>query len=232
MCNILITGSNRGLGLEWVRQYAREGCRVYATCRHPMEAHALQELAKTYDRVSTHRMDVTKMDEINALSVELLEEPIDILINNAGIYLEKYRDVGLGMLNYQDWIKTFEINTLGPVRVTEAFAENVARSKRKQVVVTSTHMASIADIAAPGAYYYRSTKAALNAVMEGLSHELERKGIGLLLLHPGHVRTRMGGGGTDLMPPESVQGMKTLVDQFTMEDMGRFFRYDGVEMPW
>src|SRR6056297_1968899 len=172
------------------------------------------------------------MDEINALSVELLEEPIDILINNAGIYLEKYRDVGLGMLNYQDWIKTFEINTLGPVRVTEAFAENVARSKRKQVVVTSTHMASIADIAAPGAYYYRSTKAALNAVMEGLSHELERKGIGLLLLHPGHVRTRMGGGGTDLMPPESVQGMKTLVDQFSMEDMGRFFRYDGVEMPW
>ncbi len=232
MCNILITGSNRGLGLEWVRQYAREGCRVYATCRHPVEAHALQELVRTYDRISTHRMDVTKVDEINALSVELLEEPIDILINNAGIYLEKYRDVGLGMLNYQDWIKTFEINTLGPVRVTEAFVENVARSKRKQVAVTSTHMASIADIAAPGAYYYRSTKAALNAVMEGLSHELERKGIGLLLLHPGHVRTRMGGGGTDLMPHESVQGMKTLVDRFTMEDMGRFFRYDGVEMPW
>lgn len=232
MCNILITGSNRGLGLEWVRQYAGEGCRVFAACRHPCEANDLQALVDKHDKVSIHRMDVTKPDEINALAVDLLEQPIDILINNAGIYLEKYWDVGLRKLNYQDWIKTFEVNTLGPVRVTEAFMDNVARSSRRQVVVTSTHMASIADIAEPGAYYYRSTKAALNAVMEGLSHELEEKKVGLLILHPGHVQTRMGGGGTSLMPPESVRGMRALVDQFTMKNTGRFFRYDGLEMPW
>lgn len=232
MCNILITGSNRGLGLEWVRQYASEGCRVFAACRHPCEANDLQSLVDKHDKVSIHRMDVTKPDEINALAVDLLEQPIDILINNAGIYLEKYWDVGLRKLNYQDWIKTFEVNTLGPVRVTEAFMDNIARSSRRQVVVTSTHMASIADIAEPGAYYYRSTKAALNAVMEGLSHELEEKKVGLLILHPGHVQTRMGGGGTSLMPPESVRGMRALVDQFTMKNTGRFFRYDGLEMPW
>ena len=141
-----------------------------------------------------------------------------------GIYLEKYRDVGLGSLNYMDWIKTFEINALGPVRVVETFWPNVARSERRQVVITSTHMASIADIAVPGAYYYRSTKAALNAVMEGVSHEMEKQVIGLLILHPGHVKTRMGGGGTTLMPPESVQGMRSLVDAFTMDNTGRFFR--------
>jgi NAD(P)-dependent dehydrogenase (short-subunit alcohol dehydrogenase family) len=209
-----------------------EGCRVFATCKHPCEANELMALAEKYPKVSIHRMDVTRVDEINALAVELLEVPVDILINNAGIYLEKYRDVGLGTLNYQDWMKTFEVNTVGPVRVTEAFVDNVARSSRRQVVVTSTHMASIADIAVPGAYYYRSTKAALNAVMEGLSHELENKQVGLLILHPGHVKTRMGGGGTELMPPESVQGMRALVDNFSMKDTGRFFRYDGVEMPW
>jgi NAD(P)-dependent dehydrogenase (short-subunit alcohol dehydrogenase family) len=232
MSTILVTGSNRGLGLEWVRQYAREGHRVYATCRHPSEAYELQKLGQEFAGVSIHRMDVTKVDELYAMSVEILEEPVDILISNAGIYLEKYRDVALGSLNYMDWMKTFEINALGPVRVVETFLPNVVRSSRRQVVVTSTHMASIADFAVPGAYYYRSTKAALNAVMEGLSHELEQQGVGLLIVHPGHVKTRMGGGGTTLMPPESVQGMKALVDQFTMQDTGRFIRYDGVEMPW
>ncbi len=232
MDTVLVTGSNRGLGLEWVRQFAEDDCRVYATCRHPSEAFELQDLAARHEQVSVHRMDVTRVDEIYAMTVELLDKPVDILVSNAGIYLEKYRDVGLGTLNYSDWIKTFEINALGPVRVVEAFTPNVALSRRKQVVVTSTHMASIADIAVPGAYYYRSTKAALNAVMEGLSHELEAQGIGLLILHPGHVKTRMGGGGTELMPPESVQGMRSLVDGFTMNDTGRFFRYDGVEMPW
>jgi NAD(P)-dependent dehydrogenase (short-subunit alcohol dehydrogenase family) len=93
-------------------------------------------------------------------------------------------------------------------------------------------MASIADIVAPGAYYYRSTKAALNAVMEGLTHELRPKGIGVLILHPGWVRTRMGGEGTSLMPPESVRGMRALVEKFTLEQSGRFYRYDGVVMPW
>jgi len=232
MPSILITGSNRGLGLEWVRQYAELGWRVYATCRHPLEAPELQDLAAQNRQVTIHRLDVTKIEEMNALSVELRKEPIDVLVNNAGVYLEKYRDVELNKICYEQWLYTFQVNTLGAVRMTRAFCEHVARSEKKLVVVISTHMASIADITAPGAYYYRSTKAALNAVMEGITFELKPRGIGVLLLHPGWVQTRMGGEGTSLMPPESVKGMRALVDQFTLQQSGRFFRYDGIEMPW
>lgn len=232
MASVLVTGSNRGLGLEWVRQYAREEWRVYATCRHPMEARELKALAEQEKRISVHRLDVTKPEEINALAVDLMKEPIDLLVNNAGVYLEKFAEVGLRKIRYEDWIYTFQVNTLGAVRVTEAFQEHLARSERRLVVVISTHMASIADIAAPGAYYYRSTKAALNAVMEGLTHELRPKGVGVLILHPGWVQTRMGGEGTPLMPSESVQGMRSLVEKFALNESGRFFRYDGVKMPW
>ncbi len=232
MSAVLVTGSNRGLGLEWIRQYTAEGWRVYATCRHPSEAQELIALADREKWLSIHRLDVTKPDEINALSVELREEPIDLLINNAGVYLEKYMEVGLRRIRYEDWEYFFRVNTLGAVRVTEAFQEHIARSEKRLVVVISTHMASIADIATPGAYYYRSTKAALNTVMEGLTHELRLKDIGVLILHPGWVRTRMGGEGTSLMPPESVQGMRSLIKKFTLEDSGLFFRYDGVTMPW
>jgi NAD(P)-dependent dehydrogenase (short-subunit alcohol dehydrogenase family) len=232
MPTVLVTGSNRGIGLEWVRQDAAEGWRVHATCRQPSEAKELQELADNEKRISIHRMDVTKPDEINALAVELMKEPIDLVVNNAGVYLEKFMEVGLRKIRYEDWEYSFRVNTLGAVRVTEAFQEHIARSEKQLVAVISTHMASIADIVAPGAYYYRSTKAALNAVMEGLTHELRPKGIGVLILHPGWVRTRMGGEGTSLMPPESVRGMRALVEKFTLEQSGRFYRYDGVVMPW
>jgi NAD(P)-dependent dehydrogenase (short-subunit alcohol dehydrogenase family) len=177
-------------------------------------------------------MDVTKPDEINALAVELMKDPIDLVVNNAGVYLEKYKEVVLRGIRFDDWEYSFRVNTLGAVRVTDAFQENVARSEKRLIAVISTHMACIADIAEPGAYYYRSTKAALNAAMEGLTHELRPKGIGVLLLHPGWVRTRMGGEGTSLMPPESVRGMRSLVENFSLEKSGCFYRYDGVVMPW
>ncbi len=232
MPTVLVTGSNRGIGLEWVRQYAAEGWCVYATCRQPSEAQELQDLADREEGISIHRMDVTRPDEINAVAVELMKESIDLLVNNAGVYLEKFIEVGLRRIRYEDWEYSFRVNTLGAVRVTEAFQEHVVRSEKRLVAVVSTHMASIGDIVAPGAYYYRSTKAALNAVMEGLTHELRPKGIGVLILHPGWVRTRMGGEGASLRPPESVRGMRSLVEKFTLEDSGRFYRYDGVVMPW
>ena len=232
MPNVLITGSNRGLGLEWVRQYAEEGWRVFATCRQPTEADELNTFVSSRENVSVHRLDVTRPDEINGLAVELMRESIDVLVNNAGVYLEKFTEVGLGKIRYEDWKYTYQVNTLGAVRVTEAFQKHVARSERRLVVAISTHMASITDILTPDAYYYRSTKAALNAAMRGISHELKESGIGLLLLHPGWVRTRMGGEGTDLLPPESVRGMRGLVENFKPEHSGRFFRYDGVEMDW
>lgn len=232
MATTLITGSNRGLGLEWVRQYAEEGWKIHATCRHPLEAKELQGLAEGNKNISIHRMDVTNPHEINALSVKLRNEPIDLLINNAGIYLEKYSDLELAHISYDEWLYAFQVNTIGAIRVTRAFQENLEKGTRPVVVIITSHMASIADIAAPGAYYYRSTKAALNAAMEGIAFELKPKGVGVLLLHPGWVRTRMGGEGAPLQAPESVRGMRSLVEHFDIEDSGRFFRYDGIEMPW
>ena len=232
MTSVLVTGSNRGLGLEWVKQYAKEGWQVFATCRHPTEAFDLQDLSIRQKNISIHRLDVTKPDEINAVAVELLNESIDVLLNNAGVYLEKFWEVSLGCLRYEDWEYTFQVNTMGAVRLAEAFQDHVARSKKRLIATISTHMGSITDIDEPGSYYYRSSKAALNAAMKGLSRELKPLRIGVLLLHPGWVRTRMGGQDTSLLPPESVRSMRKLVENFTIEQTGRFYRYDGIEMPW
>ena len=232
LTRVLITGSNRGLGLEWVKQYAESGWEVFATCRRPGEAADLQDLAVHYRNITIHRLDVTRPDEINAVAVELQNETIDLLLNNAGVYLEKYLDVRLGRLRYEDWVYTFQVNTLGAVRLAEAFHDHIVESRKRLIVVVSTHMACITDINKAGSYYYTSSKAALNAAIKGLSCELRTEGIGVLLLHPGWVKTRMGGPDTSLLPPDSVRGMRRLIEQFTIEQTGRFFRYDGVEMPW
>jgi NAD(P)-dependent dehydrogenase (short-subunit alcohol dehydrogenase family) len=228
--SILITGSNRGLGLEWTRQYADDGWRVFATCRHPAEARELQEFAKEHRSVSIHRLDVTVQEDIRALCWELEGAPIDILLSNAGVYLEKGQPQR-GYLSYEDWIRTFEVNTIGTARIIEAFVDNVEMSRKRLVVAISSHMGSIADIGSLGSYYNRSSKAALNAVMHGLSVELKARGIGVLILHPGGVKTRMGPP-HGISPEESVRGMRPVIERFTLVDTGRFIRYDGTEMPW
>lgn len=230
MPSIFITGTNRGLGLEWVRQYARDGWRVYASCRHPAEAGALRKLADEYGLVSIHRLDVTKADDVRAIIWEMEGKPIDLLVCNAGVYLEKGRPE-FGCLRYSEWGTTFEVNTQGAVRIVEALVGNVERSEKKLIVAISSHMGSISDIQGPGSYYYRSSKAALNAVMQGLSAELQARGVGVLILHPGGVRTRMGPRG-GISPEESVNGMRRIAEGFTLADTGRFFRYDGQELPW
>lgn len=232
MSSILITGSNRGLGLEWVQQYARDGWRVYATCRHPDQAESLQQLARDYSQVSVHELDVTRAEQITRLAGELGEVPIDILVNNAGVYFERWGKDKLGSIRYDDWQETFAVNTLGPMRVSEAFLEQVAGSERRLVVVISSHMGSIADITGGNDYAYRSSKAALNAAMKGLSHEVAPRQVGVLLLHPGWVRTRMGGPSAPYSPAESVKGMRRIIDRFTLSHTGRFVRFDGTEMPW
>ena len=231
MDSILVTGANRGLGLEWCRQYALAGWRVYATCRHPETADDLRALANRHDRLSLHRLDVTDAESVYALRAELKEAPIDVLVNNAGVYLEKYAPDAA--IRYDEWLQTLAVNTLGAVRVSEALAHNVARSRRRLVLAISSHMGSIADISAPGSYYYRSSKAALNAAMKGLALAYRPLGIGVLILHPGWVKTRMGGFNEAPLTPEvSVAGMRRLVEAYTPEMSGRFYRYDGRELPW
>lgn len=230
MPNVLITGANRGLGLTWTRQYAEEGWRVFATCRHPAEARDLQRLAERRPNINIHRLDITVTEDLRAIHWQLQDEPIDVLLNNAGVYLEKGR-TAFGHLRYDEWRRTLEVNTFGAIRVTEALWENVAQSDKRLVVIVTSRMGSIGDIKSGGSYYYRSSKAALNAATRGLAAELEPRGIGVLLIHPGGVMTRMGPV-EGLTTEESVRGMRALVERFSMTDSGRFFSYDGSELPW
>ncbi len=228
MPSVLITGSNRGLGLEWARQYAIESWRVYATCRHPAEAADLHKLAEKHSNLTLHRLDVTRTEDIRAIVHEVGGQPIDVLLSNAGVYLEKGRPE-FGCFRYQEWAQTIDVNTFGGMRVAEALVDNVAASRKKLIVAISSHMGSISDIQSPDSYYYRSSKAALNAAMQALSHQLRPLGVGVLILHPGGVKTRMGPG---MAPETSVRGMRQIIDRFTMADTGRFLRWDGAEMPW
>lgn len=231
MPTILITGANRGLGLEWTRQCLEAGWRVIATCRHPESAEHLRQVVAGHPQAVIHRLDVTDVQDLASLRMELETEPIDVLLNNAGVYLDK-SDPGLGGLHFEAWQPSFAVNTLGPARVTETFLDNLARGRRKLVVAITSHMGAIAEIESPGAYAYRASKSALNAVMKGMSLELKDRGVGVLLLHPGWVRTRMGGPEGRLRASESVAGMLALVDSFSLRQTGRFLRYDSTVIPW
>jgi NAD(P)-dependent dehydrogenase (short-subunit alcohol dehydrogenase family) len=232
MRRVLITGSNRGLGLEWVRQCAGRHWRVFATCRDPDSAADLQHLADQGASVSMHRLDVTDPGQFGDLAQTLRDETIDLLVINAGVYFERWGQDPIVSIRFDDWEETFRVNALGPMRVTEALLPHLARGERPLVLAISSHMGSIADIDAPRDYAYRSSKAALNAAMHGLAHELQPRGIGVLLLHPGWVRTRMGGSSAPISPEESVRGMLALVDRYEPSLSGGFFRFDGARMPW
>ncbi|MBT8125324.1 MAG: SDR family oxidoreductase [Gammaproteobacteria bacterium] len=231
MQSILITGCNRGLGLEWVRLYAQQGWQVFATCRNPNKANELHSIAKKYNNVIIYQLDVTNHNETVALAKELSVYAIDILINNAGVYLDK-NNSSIGSLDYKSWEETFRVNTLGPIRVSEAFLQHITASEKRLIVNISSHMGSIADIQTTGSYYYRSSKAALNAAMKSLSIELRSKNIGVLLLHPGWVQTDLGGKNATLTTKQSVLSMHDVIEQFSIEKTGKFIRYDGFLMPW
>ena len=232
MMRILITGSNRGLGLEWARQYSELGWRVNATCRFPEQAHDLQQLAAQHPTLTVHRLDVTNPDHIQQLARELQDQPLDILVNNAGVYFERWGKDKLGNIDFDAWLETYQVNVLGAVRVTEALRNQLAQGYKRLVVMTTSHMGSIAETAGPNDYAYRSSKAALNAVVKGLNYELAALGIGILLVHPGWVRTRMGGNQGRFSVSESVGNMRKLVDRFSQKDSGCFYRYDGSRIPW
>jgi NAD(P)-dependent dehydrogenase (short-subunit alcohol dehydrogenase family) len=231
MPTILISGANRGIGLEFARQYTEAGWRVFATCRHPAEAGELQSLARR-DNISVHRLDVTRPEDIYDIAWVMREQALDVLVNNAGIYLEwHYLGPGLGAIRYDDWLRTIEVNTFGAVRLTEKLYPNIKNSERRLVATITSHMGSISDIHNPGSYYYRSSKAALNAAMQGLAEALRPHGIGVLLLHPGGVKTRMGPS-DGISPERSVSGMRDMIERFDIAETGSFLNYEGTTMPW
>ena len=232
MNTVLITGANRGIGLEFARQYAADGWQVVACCRQPQQAEALNRLADQYkDRFSIHRLDVRELAEIDQLSHKLQDLPIDILINNAGVYPHA-QNGEFGHISYDDWMEAFRVNTFAPLKMVEALIEQIACSQLKIVATITSKMGSIADNQRGGSYIYRSSKAAVNTVVKSLAIDLQPRGIIAVLLHPGWVQTDMGGRGALISTKQSVTGMKSILDRVTHSDTGKFIAYDGQHIPW
>jgi|APTNR8051073442_1049403.scaffolds.fasta_scaffold17061_2 NAD(P)-dependent dehydrogenase (short-subunit alcohol dehydrogenase family) len=227
MPTCLITGANRGIGLEFARQYAADGWSVIGTCRRPELALALRRIEGD---VRIEPLDVTDFAQIERLARTLDGIPIDLLLNNAGIYGP--RVMPYDSVDYAAWAEVMRVNAMSPLKVSAVFTRNVAWSRRKLIVTLTSSMGSIGDNASGGAYVYRSSKAALNAVMRSLSIDLRPKEITVVVVHPGWVRTDMGGSGAKLDPFESVAGMRGLFDRLTPDDSGRFLDYAGRELSW
>lgn len=220
---VLITGANRGIGLELARQYAADGWTVIGTARRPAGADELAALD-----VEIMQLDVTDRESIAALAASLDGRAIDMLINNAGIFP---RVSEIENVDADDYMQTLAVNTLGPVLVTQAVMPNLREGELKQVVNITSGLASI-ERNSGGFYGYRESKAALNMFTSTLAAELGDDGFIALALHPGWVRTDMGGANANLSPEESVSGMRTVIDGLTPEHNGRYFGYDGSEVAW
>ncbi len=228
--SLLISGANRGIGLELTRQYATAGWRVFACCRAPERADALQRLAADNPNIRLHPLDVTNREQIESLARALTDQPIDILFNNAGIY-GPY-DVRFGHTDTSAWRECFEVNCIAPMKLTEALVDNVAASEKKIVAAMTSKMGSMADNGSGGSYLYRSSKAALNAAMKSAAIDLKPRGITVALLHPGWVLTDMGGPNAEITTEQSAQQLRRILDQLTPTQSGTFFDIDGSVIPW
>jgi NAD(P)-dependent dehydrogenase (short-subunit alcohol dehydrogenase family) len=232
MPTILITGTNRGIGLELTRQYLADGWRIYACCREPAKADDLNALAEASNgQITVHALDISSDEQRQALAAELLGIPLDILFNNAGVY-GNWDYQGFGQSNAADWQRTLDINVIAPMQMMELFADNVAMSEQKTIANMSSKMGSMADNGSGGSYIYRSSKAALNAVCVSASKNLAERGIKVAVLHPGWVRTDMGGENGELSVEESASALRKNIATMTEADSGRFMDIDGTTIPW
>lgn len=232
MSTALITGANRGIGLELIRQYAADGWRVLACCRQPDSADALNKLALQHPGlVHIHQLDVSDLAQIDHLAKALADESIDLLMNNAGVYSDDDFK-GFGHTNYEKWMHAFQVNTMAPLKMAEAFVKQVAKSEKKIIATISSKMGSIDDNTSGGAYLYRSSKVAVNMVVKSLSLDLKDQGITAVVFNPGWVLTDMGGPNAVIPVEQSVRGLRKVIGQLTQADSGKFFNYDGAEIAW
>jgi len=231
MPTILITGANRGLGLEFARQYLDEGYAVIAACRHPDKAQALRQLERDSKGGCTLlELDVADGASVRHAAARLPQTAIDILINCAGVIGADGQSIG--SLDYDDWRQVLEVNLIGPARVCEAFLEHVAQSERRLIITITSGMGSLADNTSGGSIPYRTSKAAVNMLMRSAAIDLKSRGFTLVVLNPGWVKTDMGGPNAKLSPGESVGAMRLLIAKLGPKDTGRFYNYDGREYPW
>jgi NAD(P)-dependent dehydrogenase (short-subunit alcohol dehydrogenase family) len=227
---ILITGSNRGIGLELVHQYAAQGWQVHACCRRPDQATALNRLGEQFPDITLHTLDVAQQGQVQQLAAHLHDHPIDILFNNAGIYGPD--DAVFGNTDEARWLECLHINVIAPMKMMEAFLTHVAASKHKLIAAMSSKMGSMADNGSGGSYIYRSSKAALNAVMKSAAIDLAPRGVKVAILHPGWVQTDMGGPNAEITVAQSVGRMREILGTVTPKNSGTFFDIDGSSIPW
>lgn len=228
MATVLITGTSRGIGLAFTKQYAQDGWQVIACCRAPERALALQTLAKTHNNIQLIDLDVANFEQIDLVAAQLKNTPIDVLINNAGVYPES----SLTDTDFKDWATAFKINSMAPLRMTQAFLPNLVQGKQKKVATLSSKMGSIDDNTSGSEYIYRSSKVAVNMVMKSLSLDLAQYKIAVVILHPGWVITDMGGPNGLIDAKTSVTGLRQVIENLSLENSGRFIGYNGQEVAW
>lgn len=225
---VLTTGSNRGIGLEFVKQYAADGWNVIACCREPQSASELQILAKRHQNIQIIALDVADFAQIDAIALQLKDQKIDVLINNAGVYPAS----SLDDVDYDDWEQAFKINSMAPFKMIDAFTPHVAASQLKKIATLSSKMGSLDDNTSGGSYIYRTSKAATNMVMKSLSIDLKPYGISVVTLHPGWVQTDMGGHNALINTQTSVLGLRQVIAHLSPSNSGKFIAFDGQEIAW
>ena len=226
MPTLLITGANRGIGLEFARQYAADGWTVHATARDPGAATELTALGG----VEVHALDIGDGAAVDALADTIKDVRLDLLINNAGV--SGVENAALGEIDYDGWLEVLRINAISPLRVTEAFLPHLERAATRLIVFLSSRAGSITNNVAGSRYLYRSSKAALNAAIRSLAIDLLPRGFKCIAVHPGWVQTDMGGRAAPLAPADSIARMRALFTRIEPHDTGHFINYDGRELTW
>ena len=228
METVVITGANRGIGLELSRRYLESGRAVIAGCRNPSTAIELRQLAGD-NVLSVLGLDVSSESSVDSFATQIGDTEIDILLTNAGVMGGDRQSVS--DIDYAAWLSTFRVNTLAPMQLSTALKANLCRSARPRVVTISSQMGALSR-KSRGAFAYRSSKAAVNKVMQVLALEWEEDSIVCCPVHPGWVRTDMGGPKADIDVEESASGIVTLIDKLSMDETGKFFCWNGEEHAW
>jgi NAD(P)-dependent dehydrogenase (short-subunit alcohol dehydrogenase family) len=231
MQTVLITGANRGIGLELARRYAEAGDRVLACCREPARAGALEALAAARPAVTVHGVRVSDGASVSALAAQIGDAPIDVLINNAGMAGPPFQQQSLEAMDFEGWAETFAVNTMAPLRMLQTFRKNLAAGKNPRAVTITSQMGAIA-FRMPVMYAYCSSKGAVNKVMKMAADALKREGITVLLVHPGFVKTDMGGPNAEITPAESAAGITSVIANASLESTGKFLTWKGEEHSW
>jgi NAD(P)-dependent dehydrogenase (short-subunit alcohol dehydrogenase family) len=227
MPTVMITGANRGLGLEFTKQYAADGWTVIATCRDPF---APGELATIEGDIQVHGLEVANHPQVDKLANDLRGTAIDVLLNNAGMFGP--RGVVAESVDFAAWEEVQRVNVFAPLKIATAFAGHVAASDEKKIVCISSIMASIECTTAGSEYIYRSTKTALNMAMRVFANDPASQGATIAMFHPGWVQTDMGGTGADIDAVTSITNLRRSIAGLTSADSGKFFNYDGTSLPW